>query len=152
MIALMMTVVIVRAAHAERLLDGHLLPAKLHGVDQLINDWHGPHRGGIPGFHIAIFPDKQHGEILLADLEVVPNVLHQRCRQVLTVHWCTSCNANHSFLSFFHNKIALHHIFSNKGSAGTMQEFCSMQNNLTIYGIKLQDSTRVIQGFPNKFQ
>lgn len=38
MVSIMVTVVIVRATHAKRQLDGHLLPAKLHGVDQIVND------------------------------------------------------------------------------------------------------------------
>lgn len=65
------------AAHAKRLLDGHLLSAKLHGVHQVIDISHGPHGRGVPGFHVAVFPNKQHGEVFRADLEVVSHVLHQ---------------------------------------------------------------------------
>lgn len=86
MVAVMMSVVMVWTAHAERLLDGHLLSAQLHGVHQLVYDGHGPHRRRVPGLDVAVFPNKQHGEILLTDLEVVPDVLHQRGRQSLAVH------------------------------------------------------------------
>lgn len=74
------------AAHAERLLDGHLLPAQLHGVHQVVNVIHDPHGSGVPGLDVAILPDEQHGEVFWAYLEVVPHVIHQSGREPFTVH------------------------------------------------------------------
>lgn len=42
------TVLVLRAAHAQRLLDSHLLPPQLHGIDEVIDDGHGPHGRGVP--------------------------------------------------------------------------------------------------------
>lgn len=83
-------VLVFRAAHAKRLLDGHLLPAKLHGVHQVVDDSHGPHGRGVPGLHVAVFPHKQHGEVFRADLEIVPHVLHQGGGEPFTLHCSTA--------------------------------------------------------------
>lgn len=80
------SVLVFRAAHAKRLLDGHFLSAELHRVHQVIDDGHGPHRGRVPGLHVAIFPHQQHGEVFRADLEIVPHVLYQGGRQPFTFH------------------------------------------------------------------
>lgn len=74
---LMVAIVVLWAAHAQRLLDGHLLPTQLHGVHQVIDGGHGPHGRRVPGLYIPVFPHQQHGEILWADLEVVPHVFDQ---------------------------------------------------------------------------
>ena len=89
LVAVMVTVaaiLVLWAAHAQRLLDGHLLPAQLHGVDQVVDDGHGPHGRGVPGLDIAVLSHQEHGEVLRADLEVVADVLHQRGRQSLAIH------------------------------------------------------------------
>lgn len=47
-------VLVLRAAHAEGLLDGHLLPPQLHGVHQVVDDGHGPHGRRVPGLDVAV--------------------------------------------------------------------------------------------------
>lgn len=85
---LMVAIVILRAAHAQWLLDGHFLSTQLHGIHQVIDSGHGPHGGRVPGLYVPVFPHQQHGEILWADLEVVPHVFDQNAWQTFTVHSC----------------------------------------------------------------
>lgn len=80
------TILVVWALHAERLLNCHLLSPKLHGVDQVVHDCHGPHWRRIPGFDVPIFPDQKHGEIFWANLEVISNVFHQISWDVFSVY------------------------------------------------------------------
>lgn len=74
---LMVAVVKLGAPHAQRLLDGHFLSTQLHRIHQVIDGGHGPHGRRVPGLNVPIFPHQQHGEILWADLEVVPHVFDQ---------------------------------------------------------------------------
>lgn len=85
-------ILILRTAHTKGLLDSHLLSAELHGVNQIIYDGHGPHGRRVPGLDVAVFPHKQHREVLWADLEVVPDVMHKRGRNVLTFHSGSPCD------------------------------------------------------------
>lgn len=83
------TILILRAAHTQWLLDGHLLSAQLHRVHQVIDDSHGPHGWGVPGLNVAVLPYQKHGEVFRADLEVIPHVLHQGGWQPFTFHSST---------------------------------------------------------------
>lgn len=85
---LMVAIVILGAAHAQWLLDGHFLSTQLHGIHQVIDSGHGPHGGRVPGLYVPVFPHQQHGEILRADLEVVPHVFDQNAWQTFSFHSC----------------------------------------------------------------
>ena len=91
LIPVMVIILILRAAHSQRLLNGHFLSAKLHGVHQVIHDRHGPHWRRIPGLHVAVLPNQEHWEVLRTDLEVVPDILNQRGREVLPFNCSASC-------------------------------------------------------------
>lgn len=84
-------VLVLRAAHTQRLLDGHFLPPQLHGVHQVVDDGHGPHGRRVPGLDVAVLAHQQHGEVFGADLEVIPHVLDQCGRQAFALHCSAAC-------------------------------------------------------------
>lgn len=81
---------VIRAVDPQLLLQRLLLVPQLHGVHQVVDAVQGPHGRWEPGLYVAVLPHHQHAEIVLADLQLLSQVIDHVARQRLGITRATT--------------------------------------------------------------